>query len=189
MIAKDVKLICAEYWKIKNYSKAIADKNETWILHHRDEVRKTPSGIIVVRSQQELIDNGRYFNCPANELIFIKKKYHSMLHSTFRTEETLDKISSSCSKALKGRKLSEEHKSNLSKAKTGSHNKVKRNPLTKQQKKNISDGTKKAMNDSELREHLSKMAKARVALHPIPNANWKKGKHKVKNSDGTISWV
>ena len=155
-----IKRVCTNYWKIKNYDKAIADENETWVLHHRDEVKKTPSGIIAIRSKQELIENGRYYDCPPNELIFIKKKYHSMIHSTFPTEETIRKISLSCSKSLKGKKFSEEHKANLSKAKTGLHNKVKRKPLTEEQKKNISNGTKEHMTD-EIKQHLSDLAKNR----------------------------
>lgn len=94
---------------IENYDKAMADMTNTWHCHHRDEIRTLPSGITVFRSRQELIDNDRYFNCPANELIFLTPSEHKKLHKsgaahhmygkTF-TDESLHKISES----LKGEK-------------------------------------------------------------------------------------
>lgn len=66
--------------KVENYEKAIADTTQTWHLHHRDEVRVLPSGITVYRSREELIENGRYWACPANELIFLTKAEHTQLH-------------------------------------------------------------------------------------------------------------
>lgn len=65
---------------IENYDKAIADKTQTWDCHHRDEVRTLPSGMVVYRSQKELIENDRYYNCPANELIFLTRSEHRNLH-------------------------------------------------------------------------------------------------------------
>lgn len=166
MISRNVKMYCCEDPSlIENYELALNDKANEWDCHHKLEIhsdyRNTPEDLIMM---------GLYYNRPACELIFLKKGIHTSNHN-------------------KGRKKSESHRLNLSKAKTGSHLKVKRKPLTNVQKKNISNGTKNAMNNKELRKHLSDKAKERVALHPIPNANWKKGKHKVVNQDGSISWV
>ena len=99
-----VKKFCKEdISKIKNYDKAVNDTTQTWHCHHRDEVRILPSGIIVIRSRQELIENDRYYNCPANELIFLTKEEHTRLHTKYNpllkskhhSEETRRKISES----------------------------------------------------------------------------------------------
>lgn len=98
MISKYVNKFCKEDPSmIENYDKAMADTTQTWHCHHRDEIRTLPSGMIVIRSKQELIDNGRYDNCPANELIFLTNAEHARLHSTVRkcSEVTKTKISKS----------------------------------------------------------------------------------------------
>ena len=79
---------------IENYEQAKNDKTQIWICHHRDEVKTLPSGIKVVRSAKELKENGRYYGCPANELIFLTLSEHSSLHA----------------KVLKRKPLSEETK-------------------------------------------------------------------------------
>lgn len=66
---------------IENYEKAINDTEHMWILHHRDEVKTLPSGITVYRSVDELKENGRYWHCPANELIFMTREEHYTLHN------------------------------------------------------------------------------------------------------------
>lgn len=68
--------------KIENYDKAIADNSQTWICHHKDEVKVLPSGIKVYRSKDELIENNRYYHCPANELIFLTREEHHKVHYT-----------------------------------------------------------------------------------------------------------
>ena len=65
---------------IENYDKAVNDITQTWLIHHRDEIKTLPSGIRVVRTRQELKDNDRYYNCPANELIFLTKEEHNKIH-------------------------------------------------------------------------------------------------------------
>ncbi len=74
---------CEDISMIENYELAVND-TELWDCHHRDEIRTLPSGMKVYRTQQELIDNGRYYDCPANELIFIKHIDHLSLHSLNR---------------------------------------------------------------------------------------------------------
>ena len=86
---------------IENYEKAIADDSQIWECHHRDEVKVLPSGMTVKRSRQDLIENNRYYNCPANELIFLSKEEHCRLHHKGNTyhagiphsEETRKKMS------------------------------------------------------------------------------------------------
>ena len=76
-----VKMYCKEDISlIENYEQAINDETQIWLCHHRDEVKTLPSGIKVVRSVKELKENGRYYHCPANELIFLTLSEHSRLH-------------------------------------------------------------------------------------------------------------
>lgn len=75
------KLYCKEDISlIENYDKAINDKSQTWHCHHRDEVKVLPSGMKVYRSKEELMESGRYYHCPANELIFLTYKEHNAIH-------------------------------------------------------------------------------------------------------------
>lgn len=83
---------------IENYDKAMADTTQTWHCHHRDEVKVLPSGMKVVRKAEELKANGRYYGCPANELIFLTPSEHHFIHSYKNnwsqvSEETRKKIS------------------------------------------------------------------------------------------------
>ena len=109
---RSIKKFCkGDYSKIENYEKAIADTTQTWHLHHKDECKTLPSGIKVIRTREEMIENGRYFNCPANELIFLTKSEHVRLHMSYQMlGNTFAKVN------LTGRKFSKEHKEKLSKA-------------------------------------------------------------------------
>lgn len=111
---------------IENYELAIADETQIWVCHHRDEIRVLPSEMIAIRSKKELIENGRYFNCPPNELIFLTATEHTKLHSDFifhpkASEETKNKQSV----AHKGKKLTNEHKKKISIANKGKVSKLK----------------------------------------------------------------
>lgn len=119
--------------EIENYNEAM-NSDETWHVHHRDEVKTLPSGMVVYRSVKELKENGRYFHCPPNELIFLTHSAHSSLHQTvinlqrdysktnresYHTPEFHEKMS----KALKGRKFSE---STIAKMKEAAKNRIPR---------------------------------------------------------------
>ena len=99
---------------IENYHEAMMDKSQTWICHHKDEVKVLPSGITVVRSPKELMENNRYYNCPANELIFLTRKEHNILHNKVRvhSKDTRQKIS----EAHKGKHHSAETRLKMTKA-------------------------------------------------------------------------
>ena len=58
---------------IKNYDKAIADKTQTWDIHHLVET-------IMNCGAEELIAQGCYENRPAHDLIFLTKGEHNSLH-------------------------------------------------------------------------------------------------------------
>ena len=107
---KEVKKYCKDYTNIENYELAIKD-NETWDCHHRDEIKTLPSGIKVIRTIEELKEMGRYYDCPANELIFLTRKDHNKLHKTgnlYSLGRTLSKeTKSKISNSHKGKVMSE----------------------------------------------------------------------------------
>ena len=79
--------------EIENYDKAIADKNRTWIIHHRGEI--LPCGRYSKAALQKF---GIYWNRPASELIFMTRAEHQSLHAKGKTSP------------WKGKRLSPEHK-------------------------------------------------------------------------------
>jgi hypothetical protein len=72
---------------VENYDKAKADNFKGWHIHHKDEIRILPSGMIVIRTKEELIENERYYDCPPNELIWMRQSEHVALHNKFRTHQ------------------------------------------------------------------------------------------------------
>ena len=108
--------------KIENYDKAVNDTTQTWHCHHRDEVRTLPSGMTVIRSKQDLIENDRYYNCPANELIFLTKSEHNTIH--FKGIKLSKEHTKKMSEAHKGIKLSDETRRKLSEAHKGKKGKT-----------------------------------------------------------------
>lgn len=125
---------------IENYQEAIDDKETMWHCHHRDEIRFLPSGMIALRSKQELIENCRYYSCPANELIFMRSKEHRALHSHHQkcsdeTKEKLRKFNLGKTSPRKGVKLSEETKAKLRAANLGKKH-------TEEERKKISEANK-----------------------------------------------
>ena len=75
---------CKDYKLIENYDKAINDKEYVWDLHHRDEIRELPSGMVALRSIEYLKLWGLYYHRPADELIFIRNDKHISMHSKYR---------------------------------------------------------------------------------------------------------
>lgn len=71
---------CEPLENVENYHEAVSDPTTVWTLHHRDEIRTLPSGMVVRRSMRELMEMGRYYDCPANELIFMRTSDHIKLH-------------------------------------------------------------------------------------------------------------
>lgn len=57
---------CSEVEKIENYELAKNDKENIWICHHKLEEFYT---------RKELIQINRYYDVPADELIFVKNEF------------------------------------------------------------------------------------------------------------------
>ena len=73
---------------IENYELALKDTTQTWHCHHRLE---TDLGL----SPDDLKEQGKYFNVPANELIFLTQNEHIKLHRLNALEKTEEKRSKS----------------------------------------------------------------------------------------------
>lgn len=103
MIGRRAKSYCKDDISlIENYDKAIADTTQIWECHHRDEIKILPSGITVLRNKEDLIEAGRYYNCPANELIFLTKEEHKRMHlNSIRSKLIKSRIGFKCSDKFK----------------------------------------------------------------------------------------
>lgn len=112
---------------IENYDLAVADTEHIWHCHHRDEIRELPSGMVALRSKKDLMENGRYYHCPANELIFLTHNEHSKLHRKY------DKTS-----PHKGKKMTDEAKAKISAFQKGRPSPKKGTKMSEEQKQKIS---------------------------------------------------
>ena len=93
--------------KIENYDLAIADKTQTWDLHHRLEL--TLDGeFALTRDQLKMHD--MYYQRPYYELIFLTHTEHRRLHNRALSDEARRKISEAA------KNMSEEHRRKLSEA-------------------------------------------------------------------------
>lgn len=69
---------CEDISLIENYEKAVNDKTQTWVCHHRLEIKDGHNNY----SRKELKEMGLYFDRPAKELIFLTDKQHKILHNS-----------------------------------------------------------------------------------------------------------
>ena len=123
---KNWKSYCSEPLElVENYQQAKADNFAGWCMHHRLEIQ--PDGTRV--SMQELKSKGLYYDRPASELIFMRFRDHSALHSTGNTymkgkhlsEETRQKMSVNNGRFWKGKHHSAETSLKISAALKGKH--------------------------------------------------------------------
>lgn len=162
MIPRRAKEYCSEdIAKIENYEKAVADTAHTWFCHHRDEVKVLPSGMTVIRSVSDLKEAGRYYGCPANELIFLTASEHSSLHGKLlrHTEEAKRKILEARKRQTPptlGKTFSNEHCRKISEA-------LKGKALTDETRRKMSEARKGKVLSDETKRKISEAAKARLA--------------------------
>lgn len=119
---KNVKGYCKDYTKIENYKEAVADTTQIWDCHHKLELVKT--GAVVDTTKKDLIDWGIYYNRPADELIFLTRADHYILHNKGKSHKGKphsEEWKREHSEAMKGRTFSEEAKRMMSAAKKGKH--------------------------------------------------------------------
>lgn len=72
---------------IENYDKAIADKTQTWVCHHRRELEPD------VKTAEDLKSLDLYWNRPPEELIFLTNTDHWKLHSCGKNNPMFGKSS------------------------------------------------------------------------------------------------
>lgn len=143
MIAGDkyLRKICVNYEQVENYEYAATDETQKWDLHHRREIDE-------MKSKQQLIDEGKYFNVEPEELIFLTHGEHRRLHGTNALAETRNKMSES-HKGEKsnfyGKTHTEETKKKMSESKKGENH-----PMYG---KHHSDETRRRMVESHKGKH------------------------------------
>lgn len=65
---------CDTPQEIENYWKALRDKSNMWVCHHRDE---TDLGV----TSKWLIERGEYYHLPPERLIFLTESEHTAIHA------------------------------------------------------------------------------------------------------------
>lgn len=136
---------CKDFENIENYEKAKAVNFEGWVCHHRLETHNSDGERRLVDiARKELIALDMYYGRPANELIFMTRKEHEILHKKGKparnkgipiSEEQKKKIS----EAHKGKHLSVEHRRKIAEKSKG------RRPMLGKQH---SEETKKRMSEA-----------------------------------------
>lgn len=143
---------------IENYEKAINDKTQTWVCHHRRELNEDCS---FAYSMDDLIAIDLYYDRPAEELIFMTPFEHQSMHDKANnpnkkghpvhnkgvpmSEEQKNKISNTLKgkfsgerHPLYGKKRSEETKKKMSESLKGRPAPNKGVPMSEEQKKKLS---------------------------------------------------
>lgn len=112
---------CKNYENIENYETAKKDNFVGWCCHHRLETHNSDGERRLVDiTTEELKALGLYWNRPAEELIFLTRREHAILHQKgkHRSEETINKIS----EANKGKHFSDETRKKISEGQRGEKN-------------------------------------------------------------------
>ena len=120
---RTVKVFCnGDITQIENYEKALNDVTQTWDCHHRKE---TDEGLSV----KQLIEQNLYFDRPANELIFLTKSEHVILHNTCRNVSDITKQNISNSHKGENNPMYGKHHTEKSKRKNREAHQGELNPF------------------------------------------------------------
>lgn len=148
---------------IENYEKAI-NSAEMWDVHHRDEIRILPSGMVALRTREDLKEAGRYYKCPANELIFLSHSEHARLHGQYKDNSGRKRGYHFTRKhPCIGHPLSEEHKAKLRAAHLGKVSPRKGVHLTDEQKAKLRAANLGKKHTEEEKRKISEANKIRWA--------------------------
>ena len=112
---RNVKDFCKNYTEIENYNKAIQDKENCWICHHKQGVYMTT---------EELKEYGWYYDCPPECLIFVTKSEHNKLHKRHKNKKLTPEQRKRCAHKTKvqywlGKKRGEEFSKKMSERNKG----------------------------------------------------------------------
>lgn len=185
---RNYKHLCSNIENVENYEKAKADEFKGWVLHHRLETWTSDGDRRPINiSPEELQALDMYWHRPSEELIFVTKAEHNVLHHTgnnymlgHRHSETTKKKQS---EAHIGKAFSEEHRKKLSDShkgekhyKYGQHlSKETRDKISEKQKgKQVSEETRKKISETKKGKCLSKEHRNKIS-------EIQKGKHWYNN--------
>lgn len=86
---RTIYLFCnGDITKIENYEKAINDKTQVWLCHHRLGIMPFSNKEV---SHEKLIEMELYYNQPAEALIFLTEEEHKSLHTSSRNKTRTNK--------------------------------------------------------------------------------------------------
>ena len=191
---KNWKSYCSEPLElVENYQQAKADNFAGWCIHHRLEIQ--PDGTRV--SAQELNYQGLYYDRPASELIFMRFRDHSSLHSAGNaymkgkhlSEETRQKMSVNNGRFWKGKHHSAETRKKIATANKGRHHSAEarqkiavakrgeNNPLFG---KHHSDETRLKMSKAAKGKHLWNNGVSCKLARECPGEGWTRGRLRFK---------
>lgn len=154
------KMFCSEpLSKIENYDDAVSDDTCTWDCHHKLEIVGNREV-----SVEELKREGKYYNRPANELIFMKHNEHMSLHLSVRNIGN---------DYFKGHHFSDEAKQKLSNAMTGKTSGFKGKHHSEESKKKLSLAHKgMKLTDEHKRKIADSVGKAKIGNTNVRGKKW-----------------
>ena len=130
-MSQNFKRYCKYYENIENYEKAKADNFMGWCCHHRLETHNSDGERRLVDiTADELQALGMYWNRPAEELIFLTRREHGILHNKGEHH------------TMYGKHLSEEHKIKISESMKGKPAWNRGKHVSDETRKKISEGNK-----------------------------------------------
>lgn len=163
------KRYCKDIEDVENYEKALSDNFVGWDCHHRLETHTSDGERRKIDiTRKELIALDMYLNRPAEELIFLTRSEHIILHN--HSIERGKKIS----KTKIGQRRSNETKRKLSIAHKGKH-------LSEETKKKMSEALK---GRSFSKEHKNKLSEA-LKCHTVSEETKKRISEKSKGNTNT----
>lgn len=151
---KFMKFCPEDYMLIENYDKALADNFKGWICHHINGE---------IKSREELIELGLYYNVPYYMLKFVTVEEHAKIHSAVRGK--FKGHHHSHESKLKIGKASHDRQIGISKAQPAWNKGMRTSPKwSKVPKWNLSDETKKKHSEA-----MSRIWKARKQQEELNN--------------------
>ena len=164
---------CTEPEKIENYDKAKKDNFVGWVCHHR-------KGVDIPTEELQVLD--MYYNRLPEELIFLTRSEHSIIHSTGENNAMYGKRHSTEAKkknseAHKGRHHSEESRIKMSESRKGRHH-------SEEWKNKIGESNKGKKRSKETRNRISEAKKGHLVTEEQKNKQSKaiKGRRWYNNS-------
>ena len=160
---------CDDIENVENYGPAKADNFKGWCCHHRLETHNSDGKRRLVDiARDELKAFGMYWHRPADELIFLTRKEHALLHKPNKGNHHSEEARKKMSEANKGRKrgpCTEETKRKISEARKVEH-------LSEEWKRKISETLKGRQLSEETRNKMSEAWKGKPKLY-LKGKHWK----------------